>query len=78
MTYLVNVKVINDGIKTSVQIIEQRDNLWRNRFLFLFYITALMKQLPISAMPGPVMFQMMDPKRDVTQKYPPVMIIILK
>lgn len=30
MTYFVNVKVINDGIKTSVQIIEQCNNLQIN------------------------------------------------
>lgn len=30
MTYLVNIKIINDGIKTSVKIVEQRNNLWRN------------------------------------------------
>lgn len=29
MTDLVNIKVINDGIKTSVQIVEQRNNLQR-------------------------------------------------
>lgn len=29
MTDLVNIKVINDGIETSVQIVEQRNNLRR-------------------------------------------------
>lgn len=30
MTYLVNIKIINDGIKTSVKIVEQCNDLWRN------------------------------------------------
>ena len=44
LTYLVYVKVIDDGIKTGIQVIKQRNNLQRQRLRSLDYMTSLKQQ----------------------------------